>query len=259
MTKKEIIASLRTGELDCNGLELFFSKLIKGLMVDLRSFITIRGTAVPHAIINTGDDTMWLLEKDYDYSKEPCEVTNEQYIYSMVPRCIVSVGSIDMVPDQLTNPYVRGNFQYEFDSQLLTLSAEFRRMPVKCNVTLKYVLDTFTDTLEMLQHVCTKLAFIRTFKFVYMGQTLLVSYKIPESFEDQHMAEITGDTTESRSRTIELQLEVESNIPVYNPQTITETTYIAHPIQNLTTRGHEISTRDFASGPGHRGPRFGTR
>lgn len=259
MTTKEIVNKLRKEELDCNNQQLFFSTLIKGLMADLRSFMTIRGTKVPHAIINTGDDTIWLLEKDYDASKEPFEVTNEQYIYSVVPRCIVSLGSIDMVPDQLTNPYSRGNFQYEVDNQLLTLSAEFRRMPVKLQVTLKYVLNTFTDTLEMLQHVCSKLAFIRTFNMVYMGQTISCSYKIPESFEDQHMAELTGDTQESRNRTIELQLEVESNFPVYASRTITETVYIAHPIQKLSTNDHEIAERDYASGPGYRGPRFGTR
>ena len=92
-----------------------------------------------------------------------------------------------------------------------------------------------------------------------MGQTISCSYKIPESFEDQHMAELTGDTQESRNRTIELQLEVESNFPVYASRTITETVYIAHPIQKLSTNNHEIAERDYASGSGYRGPRFGTR
>ena len=109
----------------------------------------------------------------------------------------------------------------------------------------------------MLQHVCSKLAFIRTFNIVYMGQTITCSYKIPESFEDQHMAELTGDIQESRNRTIELQLEVESNFPVYASRTITENVYIAHPIQTVSTNNNEIAKRDYASGPGYRGPRFG--
>ena len=254
-----IIAKLRTEELDCNDSQLFFSTLIKGLMRDLNALIKIRDIPVPHMIINTGDDAMWLLEKDYDYSKEPFENTNEQYIYNIVPRCIVSLGSLDMVPDQLSNPYTRGQFQYESDGQLYTLSAEFRRMPVKVQVTLKYVLDTFRDVLEMMQHVCCKLAFIRTFKIVYLGQTITCTYKIPESIEDQHMTEITGDTTESRDKTVELTLEVESNLPVYSSPTITEDVRIAHPIQNLTTEGNEIASRDYASRSGYRGPRFGKR
>lgn len=259
MDTKDIVNKIRTGELDCNNQQLFFSKVIKGLMVDLRSFIKIRNIQVPHIIINTGDDTMWLLEKGYDFSKEPQDNTNEQYVYSMIPRCIVELGSMDMVPDQLTSPYARGNFQYEYDNQLLTLSAEFRRMPVKIQVTLKYVLDSFTDVLEMMQHICSKLAFVRTFNIVYMGQTITSSYKIPESFEDQHQVEITGDLNEPRYRTIELQIELESNLPVYSGPTVTETTYIAHPIQTLSNKNHEIAKRDYASRSGYRGSRFGTR
>lgn len=255
----EVVRKLRSEELDCNMHQLFFSKLIKALMLDLQKIIKIRGIVVPHLIINTGDDTMWLLEKEYDNSKEPCEITNEQYVYNVVPRCVLTVGSLDMIPDQLTNPYTRGEFQYEYENQLYTLNAEFRRMPVKVNVNLTYIMDSFTDVLEMMQHICSKLAFIRTFRFVYLGQTMVCSYKIPEAIEDQHLAEISGDTTESRDRTIEIQLEVESNIPVFSPQTIAEHKTITHPIQNLTKNNHEIATRDYASRSGYRGPRFGKR
>jgi hypothetical protein len=251
------ILKLRTGELDCNNQQLFFSHLIKGLMVDLRSFMKIRNIPVPHMIMNTGDDTMWLLEKDYDYSKEPCEVTNEQYIYNTVPRCTITIGSLDMVPDQLTNPYTRGTFQYETDEKLYTLSAEFRRLPVKVSVNLKYILDTFRDVLELMQHVCTKLTFIRTFNIVYLGQVITCTYKIPDSFEDQHLTEIRGDTSDTRKRTVEIQLEVESSLPVFEPRTIMENILIAHPIQNLTSKDNEIATRDFASRSGYRGAGFG--
>lgn len=253
MTSKELAGAIRNEELDCNNLQLFFSALIKGLMVDLRKLVSIRGVPVPHMIINTGDDTVWLIEKDYDYRKEPCEVTNEQYIYNIVPRCIVSMGSIDMVPDQLTSPYSTGIFQYEHDDQICSFSAEFRRMPVKVNVTLRYILDSFTDTLEMLQHACTKLAFIRTFKIVYLGQTITCTYKIPEAMEDQHLAEISGDTSDQRDRTVELQLEVESNLPCFSPKTVTEQVYISHPIQKLSIN-HETTERDFASRSSFRGP-----
>lgn len=255
----EVVAKLRKEELDCNDTQLFFSTLIKGLMKDLNSLISIRKTPVPHMIINTGDDTMWLLEKDYDHSKEPFENTNEQYVYNIIPRCIVNVGSLDMVPDQLTNPYSRGQFQFEHADKLYTLSAEFRRMPIKVQVNLKYIFDSFTDVLEMMQHVCCKLAFIRTFKIVYLGQTISCTYKIPESVDDQHMTEISGDITDDRNRTVELQLEVESNLPVYSSPTITEDVRIAHPVQNLTNKGHEIASRDYASRSGYRGPRFGKR
>jgi hypothetical protein len=255
----DVIMKIRKGELDCNNQQLFFSSLIKGLMVDLRSFMKIRGIPVPHMIMNTGDSTMWLLEKDYDFSKEPCEVTNEQYIYNAVPRCTITIGALDMVPDQLTNPYTRGTFQYDTGDKLYTLSAEFRRMPVKMQVNLDYMLDSFTDVLEMMQHVCTKLAFIRTFSIVYLGQSITCSYTIPQNIEDQHLTEIQGDTQESHRRHVEVQLEVESNIPVFESRTVMENIPIAHPVQKLTTNEHEIASRDFASRSGYRGSRFGKR
>lgn len=252
MNSKELVEKMRRGEVDCNNSQNFFSTLIKALMLDLNNIIKIRSIPVPHMIINTGDDTMWLLEKEYDYSKEPCEITNEQYIYNIVPRCTISIGSFDSLPDQLSNPYVRGNFQYEYEDKLYTFNAECRRMPFKMQVTLNYLLDSFADMLEMTQHVFTKLVFIRTFKFVYMGQTMVATYKVPESLQDEHQTEIQGDTTESKYRKIEVQLEIESNIPVYSPKTTVEAVYITHPIVKTTVNKNEIIERDTATRAGFR-------
>lgn len=253
----EIAQQINRQEIDCNNQQLFFQTLIRGLLLDLNSKIVVQGVPVPHIVFNSGDDTFWLIEKDYDFSKEPCEVTNEQYIYSQVPRCAVTIGSMDMVPDQLTNKYVRGNFQFEKGDNLYTFNAEFIRFPIKININLKYVLSSLQAMFEMMQHIITKLAFVQTYKFVYMGQTMLASYKVPESAQDEHLTEISGDTQESRDRIVELQLEVESNIPVFSPKTVVEAAYISHPIQSLQINNNEPIQRDFASGSGYRGPGFG--
>lgn len=245
------------GQVDINIHQLFFSKLIKGLLLNLTEQMEIRGEQVPHMIINTGDDTMWLMNKDYDRSKEPKENTNEQYIYNIIPRAILTIGSLDTVPDQLSNPYVRGYFQYENEGVIQTFSAEMRRIPVKINVEVKYMLDSFTDMLELIQHIVTKLAYIRVFKFTYMGQTIRASYKIPEAFDGEHMADMDGTTTDSKNRTVTIQLEVESTLPVYEPRTVVEADrVIINPEQNLKMN-HEISTRNIKTSPGYRG--FGSR
>ena len=255
----ELVEQIRRGEVDINIHQLFFSKLIKALMLHLTEQMTVRGEHVPHMIINTGDDTMWLLEKDYNFTKEPYENTNEQYVYNTVPRCIMDVGSLDTVPDQLTNPYSRGYFQYEHEGQIKTFSAEMRRMPVKVNIDLKYYVSSFTDMLELSQHVITKLAYIRTFKFVYMGQTIRASYKIPEAFDGEHLADMDGTTTENKNRIISMSLEVESTLPVYAEQTAVEAgNVIINPQQNIRMdNGNEISTRDITTRAGYRG--FGAR
>lgn len=252
-----LVEQIRNGEVDINIHQLFFSKLLKALILNLNEQMTVRGQQVPHMILNTGDDTMWLLEKDYDHSKEPMENTNEQYVYNTIPRCILSIGALDTVQDQLTNPYTRGQFQYEKDGKIQTFSAEMRRMPVKLTVDLKYYLGSFTDALELIQHTISKLAYIRVFKFVYMGQTIRASYKIPEGYQEEHMVDIDGTTTDNKNRTISLSLEVESTMPVYMERTVIEVDkVIINPQQNLRMN-HETSTRDITTRSGYRG--FGAR
>lgn len=257
MEAKELVEKIKKGELDCNNQQLFFSFLLKGLLLHLNQQIKIRNLQVPHMIIHTGDDTMWLMEKEYDYSKEPYEITNEQYIYQVTPRCTVSPGSIDILTDQVSNPYTRGNFQMEVDSQLWTLNGEFRRMPLKMSVDLKYYLDSFSDMLELMQHIVSKLAFINVYKIVYMGQAIQSSYTIPTSLQDEHMVEMDGTTQDNKDRIVSLTLEIESNLPVFNPETVVVPTPIIHPIQKMTNKGNEIATRNAATRSGHRG--FGTR
>ena len=221
MDKNEnIIEQIRQGKIDINNQQLFFSILLKGLMMKLKQDITIRDYPVPHIITHTGKDWMYLENKGYDNSQEPLTVTNEDYIYNAIPRCNVSPGGIDLIPDQLTNPYTLGMLQFETDDAVYSLYSEFRRMPLKLGVELKYVTDSFRDHLELVQQIITKLTFIRTFKIIYMGQEIQCSYRIPESFSGEHLTEMDGMTTDAKQHTLQLSIEVETNLPIYSPQTI---------------------------------------
>ena len=102
---KKLELQMRSGEIDCNNTELFFSDLIKGLMSKLDDDISIRSEKIPHIILNTGDDLVYLSIKGHDQSKEPYEVTNEDYVYGVIPRCIVSPKGISFESDQTSNPY----------------------------------------------------------------------------------------------------------------------------------------------------------
>ena len=222
---REIVSKIRKREIDINNQSLFFPILIQGLILKLNKDISIRNMGVPHFILHTGDDTMYLMHKGQDASKEPLEISNEDYIYNQIPRCIVNPGSIDLVPDQLTNPYANGNIEFEYEdsegnSHIYPLVAEFRRMPVKFNCSIKYYVDSYRDLMELTQQIVTKLAFIQTYYITYMGQTILCSYKIPEGFDGEHMTELDGTTTDGKARVLELQLEVESNFPVYSERTV---------------------------------------
>lgn len=235
---KKIELQMRSGEIDCNNQELFFSALIKGLMSKLDNDISIRSEKIPHIILNTGDDLVYLSVKGYDHFKEPYEVTNEDYIYGVVPRCVVTPSGISFESDQTSSPYSSGEFQYQNDSGLYTFSAEFRRLPLKLSVDLKYYVSSYTELLELIQQICTKLCWINTYSIVYMGQKIVCSYKIPDQLEGEFLTDLDGTTQDNRNRTLSISLEVESNLPVYAPGTVI---YNGHSIKNV---GYKITIND---------------
>lgn len=219
MDYKELEKKIRIGEVDCNNQELFFSNLIKGLLHNLNKAIVLKGGAIPHQILNTGDDLVYLNIKGQYQSIEPFEVSNEDYVYNVVPRCIVTPHGISLESDQTSNPYSRGEFQIEQEGSLYTFSAEFRRLPIKFDVDLKYYVSTFTELLELTQLICTRFGWIRTFPIIYMGQRINCSYKIPDQFEGSFLTELDGTTQDNRNRTMEFSLELEANLPVFYPET----------------------------------------
>lgn len=207
------------GEIDINNRELFMGVLFKALLNNLNSQMKLRDKSINHFIINTGDDIMWLENKGQDNSKEPYQVSNEDYVYNTIPRCIVNMGSIEVLEEQVTNPYTRGNFEIDYDDILRGFSAEFRRVPIKMSVDLKYYLDSFSDVLFVTQKIISEMLFIRTFKFEYLGQTIQASYKVPTAYSNDKNITFDGGTTDQKLRTIEISLDVETNIPVFDERT----------------------------------------
>ena len=228
-----IVDDIRRGALDINVQALFFSAIIKGLLYNLNKDIKIRNERVPHFILHTGDDRMWLETKGYDASIEPLKISNENSVYSIIPKCIVNPAGIDLDSAQLTSPYSLGSLQYESEDGVFMLNGEFRRVPIKMTFELKYYVDSYTDMLELIQYVITNLAFIRTYEIIYMGQNIKCSYKIPESFSDEHTLDIDGSLSDNREHSLNLSIEVETNMPVFNNRTIMPSKVITIPIANI--------------------------
>jgi hypothetical protein len=207
--------------------------IIKGLISSLNSLIYIRKSPVPHYILHTGDDRLFLEAKGYNASIEPEKISNEESIYSVIPRCIIEPGSLDLDTAQLTSPYSIGSCQLEYNDQILALKGEFRRIPIKLSVELKYYTDSYTDMLELIQYITSNLAFLRTYNIMYLGQKIMCSYKIPDSFGEEHTMEIDGALTDNRTHTLSLSLEVETNMPVFENRTIMSADkYIVNTVYN---------------------------
>lgn len=234
MDTNKIIENIRCGKIDINNQELFFSSLIKGLMLKLDDDISVRNTKVPHIITHTGSDIMYLENKGYNASVEPSSISNEDYIYNIVPRCIVTPGGINLIQDQLTNPYTLGQFQYEGQDNLINLTAEYRRLPIKLNIELKYFTDSFRDLLELTQQILTKLSFVKNYSITYMGQMINCSYYIPDTFDGEYLTDLDGTTQESKNKTLTINIEVETNLPVISDKTVMMSDkYIKNHLHNV--------------------------
>lgn len=244
MDNSAIVADkIRNGVLDVNVQELFFSILIKGLLYKLNTEIKIRGIDIPHMILHTGDDKMWIEAKGYNAGIEPLTISNEQAIYSIIPKCIVNTSSIDLDLNQLTSPYALGTLQYctnEEDIEgIYSFTGEFRRMPIKLSVELKYYTESYTDMLELIQNVIANLSFIRTFDIMYLGQKIKCSYKLPESFGEEHTMELDGAMSDNKNHSLTLSLEVETSMPIFNNKTIMPSKIITKAVGNIYTNINE--------------------
>ena len=222
----KIVDQIRNGVLDLNSQELFFKTLIKGFILNLNNDIQIRGTNVPHFIPHTGDELFYLSQKGYDKSKEPLDNTNEDYIYNIIPNCVVSIKDFTIISDQVTSPYASGACEFEYDNHVYNFIGEFRRVPIKVNANLVYRLSTFTDTLELIQQVLTKWCFIRNFNISYMGQVVGCTYKIPESFSSDYSIDMNGAFEDDRYKQLPIDLEIETNIPVFNNKSIMDSNVV---------------------------------
>lgn len=241
-----ITNKIRRGEIDINNQLSFFSIVIKGLLRKLYDDLKIRDIKIPHIVLNTGDDLMYLELKNHDQSKEPYEITNEDYVYNIIPRCIVNPKGINLIPDQLTTPYSRGILQYEDENGINTYSAEFRRMPLNMSIELNYYVDAYADLLELIQQSISKLSFIQTYYITYMGQSILCSYKIPESFEGDFSITLDGAYSDNKSRKMSLSIEVETNFPVFNNRSIIQSDNIIKTTDfNIHSQAEDLKPRKY--------------
>lgn len=242
----KIINDIRNGVVDINTQENFMSILIKGLLYNLNGCIKVRNIPVPHFILHTGDDRMWIETKGYDASIEPLNISNEEAVYSIIPKCIVTPSAINLDSGQLTSPYSLGSLQYTTDDGIYTLSGEFRRMPIKLSVDLKYYTDSYTDMMELIQYIISNIAFIRTYDIMYMGQKIKCSYKIPDSFDDAHSMELDGAMSDNRAHSLSLSIELETNMPIFNNKTIMENNIITKTVSNINTTTNKLSINEIS-------------
>ena len=230
----ELRKKICSGEVNPNSQELYFGVLVKAVLGWLEEHITLRGERIPHRIISTGDDTVYRYLQHYIYSYNPVDQSGEDYVINQIPRCICDFDGFSVDTSQLTSPYSRGYFDIDWDGTTYGMTAEFRRLPVSVDMHCKYYMDSFTDTLAVTQMLAVTMMFTQNIQFAYMGQTIAACMSSPTDINHEKNLDVDFDT-ENRQRSISFDVNVTTNMPVYDYRTAIEADCTVSAIKNNIT------------------------
>lgn len=200
--------------------ERFFSIVIKGALSWLTRNIILYNKPVKHFIYNTGSSIMYVETNGYEMSWN--ETTGEDQIYMSRPRCIVNIGDINIEKSELTQPHIRGVYErevkYETGTNIQGFNAEIRRIPITIQLNLNYVLSSFNESIVLTEELISKFLFQQYFNVVYLGQNIMCSLEIPESFHiDTNKIDMTS--TETNQKNISCSINLCCNYPRINEKT----------------------------------------
>ncbi len=200
--------------------ERFLSIVTKGALSWLTRNIILYNKPIKHFIYNTGSSIMYVETNGYEMSWN--ETTGEDQIYMSRPRCIVNIGDINIEKSELTQPHIRGVYErevkYETGTNIQGFNAEIRRIPITIQLNLNYVLSSFNESIVLTEELISKFLFQQYFNVVYLGQNIMCSLEIPESFHIE-TNKIDMTSTETNQKNISCSINLCCNYPRINEKT----------------------------------------
>lgn len=208
--------------------ERFFALVIKGTLSWLNSNLYMYGKPIRHFIFNTGSSYLYLENNGYEYSW--CETTGENLMYMETPRCLVSVGSFNIPTEELTAPYVRGEYERISNAettkgQILGYTAEMQRLPIEMTLNLKYTFSTFNEAIIFVQELMENVLFQQYFDIIYLGQIIKCAIEI-NADTNISLQDIDLTSKEVNQRTMQFDIKVTTNLPIINTKTEMRTSQI---------------------------------
>lgn len=195
----------------------FFSIITKGILGWLTRNIKMYNKQIKHFIFNTGSSYMYVETNGYQNTWH--ETSGEDWMYMETPRCLVTLNDISIPQEELTNPFVRGNYErYSDDGQIKGYNAEIRRLPLELSFHLQYVLSNFNETIILIQELFDKLVFQRYFKVTYLGQIVQCSIEFPNS-QSINQTKIDLAQTDDNHRSLEINIKLNTYYPIINVDT----------------------------------------
>lgn len=201
--------------------ERFFALVIKGVLSWLNNNLVMYGKPIRHFILNTGSSYLYIEKNGYDY--EWCETSGEDMIYMETPRCTVSIGNFSIPTEELTAPYIRGEYERisnreDDKGQICSYTSEMQRLPLEMTLSLKYSFSTFNEAIIFVQELFENVLFQQYFDIIYLGQIVKCAIEINADTNIQ-LKELDLTSRESNNRTMEFDIKVTTNLPIINTAT----------------------------------------
>lgn len=201
--------------------ERFFAIVIKGALSWLNSNLLMYNRPIRHFIFNTGSSYLYLENNGYEYTW--CETTGENLMYMETPRCLVKVGSFNVPLEELTAPYVRGEYERisnapDAKGQIVAYNAEMQRLPIEFTLNLNYVFSTFNEAIIFTQELMENVLFQQYFDVIYLGQIIKCSIEI-NADTNIELQEVDLASQDVNQRTMSFDIKITTNLPIINIQT----------------------------------------
>ena len=200
--------------------ERFFAIVIKGALSWLNRNIVMYNKPINHFIFNTGSSYLYIESNGYEYKWN--ETTGEDAIYMHLPRSIVELDNITLIPDELSQPYSKGIYERRSGNLINGYCAEICRLPLELNVNLKYVLANFNESIILIQEFIDKIVFQKYFKITYLGNIIQCSIEFASDFHI-NLNSIDMESKETNRKTIELPIKICTNYPIIDERSEIQT------------------------------------
>lgn len=207
---------LTKNDIDSEHDERYFSLLIKGVLSWLNRNIVMYGKSIRHFILNTGSSYLYL--ENNDSSSDFCETSGENWLYMERPRCIVTLGSINIPTEEMgavSSPcqYERKSNAEDTKGQILAYNSYLQRMPIEWQIDLKYIFDTFNESICFVQEMLEKILFQKYFTISYLGQLIECSIEFNKDSKIE-FNQIDLASKDPNQKTFDLSIIVHSNLPI---------------------------------------------
>ena len=196
--------------------ERFFAILIKGALSWLNQNIVLYNKPINHFIHNTGSSYMYIESDGYNFSMN--ETSGEDQMYMKMPRCVIEINDINIPTEELSAPYVRGQYERLDGDNIKGYNAQIRRLPIELNLTAKYVLSNFNESIVLVEELINKVTFQQYFNIVYLGQIIQCSMEIDGAYQIQ-INKIDMESSETNQKNIDLNFKLCSNYPCIDERT----------------------------------------